>query len=198
MIGIAAHEAEEIADPVGHAEAQHLFVERHGSLNVRREEGDVPELERSDAGDLLVLAEIAPFLEQLDRGALVVLERQHLADPRNGVVAQLAADAILGKLPRQIAEIGPGCNLERQFDAVRPVGFVELDRQRTDLAGEKGAILFALGHDQTHELLVVGDGLFQVRRLKGGVSDSFRLDHGVFAPCRPPAFRRSRSAYIAR
>ena len=198
MIGVAAHEAEEIADPVGDAEAQHLLVERHGSLDVRREEGDVPELERSDAGDLLVLAEIAPFLEQLDRGALVVLERQHLADPRNGVVAQLAAHAVLGKLARQIAEIGPGRNLERQLDAVRAVGFVELDRQLPDLAGEEGAILLALGHDQAHELLVVGDGLFQVRRLEGGVSNSSRLDHGALLLCRPPAFRRSRSAYIAR
>ena len=79
----------------------------------------MPELERADAGDLLVLAEIAPVLEQLDRGAFVVLEREHLADAGNGIVAQLAAHAVLGQLPRQFAEIGIGRDLERQLDAVR-------------------------------------------------------------------------------
>ena len=140
----------------------------------------MPELERADAGDLLVLAEIAPFLEQLDRGAFVVLEREHLADPGNGIVAQLAAHAVLRQLPRQFAEVGAGRDFERQFDAVRPIGLVELDRERSDLAGEEGAVLFALRHDQSHELLVVRDGLFQVRRLEGGVSDPSRFDHGTF------------------
>jgi hypothetical protein len=50
----------------------------------------VAELERADADRLQMLAEITPFLEQRDRRALVVLERQHLADAGNGVVAQLA------------------------------------------------------------------------------------------------------------
>src|SRR5262245_63222872 len=79
MVGIAAHEAEEIADPVGDAKAQLALVECHGALDVGRVEGDMSELERPDTGDLRVLGEIAPFLEQLDRRALVVLERQHLA-----------------------------------------------------------------------------------------------------------------------
>src|SRR5262249_25314780 len=177
MIAVAAHEAEEIPDPVGDAEAEHLLVERHGALDVGREEGDVPELERPDAGDLRVLAEIAPVLEQLDGGALVVLERQHLAHAGNRIIAQLAAHAVLGELARQLAEVGIGRDLERQLDAVSPVGLVELDHELPDLGGEKRAILFALGHDQPHKLVVVRDRLFQVRRLEGGMADSSRLDH---------------------
>src|SRR5262245_8218300 len=96
MTRIAAHEAEEIADPVGDAKAEDALVECDGALDVRRVEGDVSELERPDAGDLRMFGEIAPFLEQLDPGSFVVLERQHLAHTRHGVVAQLAAHALLG------------------------------------------------------------------------------------------------------
>src|SRR5437764_9246186 len=101
MIGITAHETEEIPDPVRHAKAEHLLVESDGALNIGREEGDVPQLERADAGNLLVLAEIAPLLEQLDSRALVIVKRQHLADSGHGIVAQLAAHAILRKFARQ-------------------------------------------------------------------------------------------------
>src|SRR6516164_5125163 len=181
MIRIAAHEAEEIADPVGDAKAEHPLVERHGALDVGRVEGDVSELERPDAGDMRVLGEVVPFLEQLDRRSLVVLERQHLAHAGNGIVAQLAAHAVLGQLPRQLAEVGIGRDFERQFDAVRSIRLVELDHQLPDLGGEKGALLLAFGHDQPHELPVIRDGLFQVRRLEGGVADASRLDHGVIS-----------------
>src|SRR6516225_10568370 len=105
MIGIATHEAEEIADPVGDAKAEHLLVKADGTLDVGREKGDMPELQRADAGDLLVLAEIVPVLEQLNRRALVVLERQHLAYSRDGIVAQLAAHTVFGELARHLAEI---------------------------------------------------------------------------------------------
>src|SRR5262245_10231336 len=74
MIRIAAHEAEEVADPIGDAKAEHLLVESDGALDVRRVESDVSELERADAGDLRMLAEIAPFLEQFDGRSFVVLE----------------------------------------------------------------------------------------------------------------------------
>src|SRR5436190_19386630 len=105
MIGITAHETEEIPDPVRHAKAEHLLVESDGALNIGREEGDVPELERADAGNLLVLAEITPFLEQLDSRALVIVKRQHLADSGYGIVAQLDAHAILRKFERQFIEV---------------------------------------------------------------------------------------------
>src|SRR6516165_8400497 len=178
MIGIAAHEAEEIADPVGDAKAEHLLVEADGTLDVGREKGDMPELQRTDAGDLLVLAEIAPVLEQLDGGALVVLERQHLAYARDGIVAQLAAHPVPGKRARHLAEIGIGRDLERQLDAVRAVRLVQRNHELADLAGEECPVLFTLGHDQAHEPVVVCNRLVQIRRLESGMSDASWPDHG--------------------
>src|SRR6516165_9283509 len=179
MIGIAAHEAEEIADPVGDAKAEHLLVEADGTLDVGREKGDMPELQRTDAGDLLVLAEIAPVLEQLDGRALVVLERQHLAYSRDGIVAQLAAHSVPGKLARHLAEIGIGRDLERQLDAVRAVRLVQRNHELADLAGEERPVLFALGHDQAHEPVIVCNRLVQIRRLESGMSDPSCSDHGL-------------------
>ena len=46
-----------------------------------------------------------------------------------------------------------------------------------DLGGEEGAVLLALGHDQSHEFVVVSDRLLQVGRLEGGVADASGLDH---------------------
>src|SRR5215510_10114598 len=195
MIRIATHEAEEIANPVGDAKAQHPLVECHGALDVGCEEGDMSQLERPDTGDLRVLGEIAPFLEQLDRRSLVVLERQHLAHAGDGIVAQLAAHAVLGQLPRQLAEVGIGRDFERQFDAVRSICLVELDHQLPDLGGEKGAVLVALGRDQPHEFPVIRDGLFQVRRLEGGVADASRFDHGVISISLSGATPRPKAMY---
>ena len=80
MVGVAAHEHEKIVDPVGHLKAEHLLVEFSGLLRVVDHPGDVAEFQRADAIVLQVLAEIAPFLEQRDGGALVVLEGEDLAD----------------------------------------------------------------------------------------------------------------------
>src|SRR5262249_22423776 len=68
-----------------------------------------------------------------------------------------------------------------QFDAVRSIRLVELDHQLPDLGGEKGALFVSFGHEQSHELSVIRDGLFQVRRLEGGVADASRFDHGVIS-----------------
>src|SRR5207248_1559255 len=113
MIGIAAHEAEEITDPVGHTEAEHLLVEANGALDIRSEKRHVAKLERPDAGDLLVLAEITPVLEEIDAGALVIFERQHLTHARDRIVAQLAAHPVFFELARELAEIGIRRDLER-------------------------------------------------------------------------------------
>ena len=74
MVRVAAHEHEPVLDPVRDLKAHHLGVEIGRRLHVRNVEGDVAELERSDAGNLVMLAEIAPFGEQVDAGAFVVLE----------------------------------------------------------------------------------------------------------------------------
>src|SRR5262249_5638492 len=141
------------------------------------------------------LGEIAPFLEQLDRRSLVVLEGQHLAHAGNGIVAQLAAHAVLGQLARQLAEIGIGRDFERQFDAVCSIRFVAPDHQLPDLGGEKGAVLLALVRDQSHELPVIRDGLFQVRRVEGGVADASRFDHGVISISLSSATPRPKTMY---
>ena len=80
MVGVAAHEHEEIVDPVRHLEAQHARVELRDRLGIVDVERDVAELEHADAGDVLAAADRLPLLEQLDRGALGILERQHLAE----------------------------------------------------------------------------------------------------------------------
>src|SRR6202035_3456760 len=89
VIGIAAHEDEEIPDPVRYPEAEHFLVERDGGIHVLHHEGDMAELERPDAGYLLVLAEVAPVLEELDGGALAIRKRQDLAEPGDLIVGQL-------------------------------------------------------------------------------------------------------------
>src|SRR3984893_1666859 len=133
MIGIAPHEAEEIADPIGDAKAQHLFIEADGALDIGREEGDMTELERTDAGHLLVLAEIAPVLEQLDGGSLVVGKREHLTDAGHGIIAQLAPNAVFRKLLCKIAEIRIWRDFKRKLDTVAPVRLVQRNHQLPDL-----------------------------------------------------------------
>src|SRR6516165_11106746 len=119
MVGVTAHEAEEVPHPIGDAKTKHLLIEADSALNVGGEECDMAELERADAGNLLVLAEIAPILEQLDHGSLVILERKHLTNAGHGIVAQLAAHAVLGKPSRHLTEVGIGPDLECEPHAVR-------------------------------------------------------------------------------
>src|SRR5262245_3384264 len=87
MIGVAAQEDEEVADPVRHPEAEDALIEVGRVVWARRDEGDMAELQRARPKHLLVSPEIAPFREQLDRRALVVLERQHPAHPGDRIVA---------------------------------------------------------------------------------------------------------------
>src|SRR5690348_8145889 len=112
MIGTTAHEDEEVVDPVGDAKAEHLGIELRGLLRILDHEGDMAEFQRADAVMLQMLAEIIPFLEQRDGGALVVLKRQYRADAGRGIVAQLAFDAVLFKFAGEWAEIRIRGNFE--------------------------------------------------------------------------------------
>src|SRR5262249_1647871 len=94
VIGIAAQEHEPVLDPVGDPETQSLRVEVRHDLHVVNREGDMAELERSYAVHLMMRAEIAPLLEQVDRRPVVVLESQHRSHAGHRIVAQLALDAI--------------------------------------------------------------------------------------------------------
>src|SRR3984885_15800516 len=90
VIRVAAQEYEEIVDAVGNLEVQHLLVKLRCFSGIVHDPRNVAELERADTDRLQMFAEITPFLEQRDRRALVVLERQYLPDAGNGVVAQFA------------------------------------------------------------------------------------------------------------
>ena len=85
-------------------------------------------------------AKVAPFLEQVDRGALVVLEGEHLTHAGDGIVAQLAGDAVGRKVPGELAEIGIGRHLEGEPVAVRAIRLLELHHQQPGLGGEKDGV----------------------------------------------------------
>ena len=69
VVGTAAQEREEIAHPVGDAEAEHVDVELHHLLRVEHVEGHVPELGGNDALLLEFLPAGAALGEDLDPGS---------------------------------------------------------------------------------------------------------------------------------
>src|SRR6516162_8994570 len=62
MVGVAAHEHEEVVDPVGDAKAEHLGIELRRLLRIFDDEGDMAEFQWPDAVMLQMLAEVAPSL----------------------------------------------------------------------------------------------------------------------------------------
>jgi hypothetical protein len=80
VVGAAAHEAEEVFLPVRHAEAEDLLVERDERMDVGHHECDVPKLRRADRDRLAHRRRGAPFVEDLDRRALGIVECQHRFD----------------------------------------------------------------------------------------------------------------------
>jgi hypothetical protein len=112
VVCVAAHEHEEIIDPVGDAEAQHLAVELDHRLRLRHEEGDMSDLEHAGAHHLLLVADMTPFAEQLDAGAFGILERQHLGQARNGVVTLFRRNSVLLQFAADVGEVRGGRHLE--------------------------------------------------------------------------------------
>ena len=74
MVRAAAHEDEPVLDPVRHAETQYAAIEVGELLRLRNDEGEVPELDRSNAGDGLRLADWRLGREKFAHGALGILE----------------------------------------------------------------------------------------------------------------------------
>ena len=66
MIRIAAHEDEEVADPVGDAESEDVLVEAHGGLDIGREERGMAELARHDAMERISRPGAGAGREQFD------------------------------------------------------------------------------------------------------------------------------------
>ena len=113
------------------------------------------ELERPDPRHLGVLAEIAPVLEQLDGRALVVLEGEHLADAGNGVVAQLALDAVLAELARESpkSEFGATSNESLAQRSWSPL--LSWIASWPILVAEKDAVLLPCGDRQAQQVSVI-------------------------------------------
>src|SRR5262245_11378607 len=74
MVGVAAEKYEQVFDPIGDAKAEHLFVERRDAFRIRCDIGEMADLDRTDAGGLMLLADALPLREQLDRGAFRIGE----------------------------------------------------------------------------------------------------------------------------
>jgi hypothetical protein len=59
---------------------------------------------------------------------------------------------------------------------------VQLDRELAELGGEESALALAPGQRKPHHFGEMGDGLVEIGRLEGCVSDPSHLDHGRL-PC---------------
>src|SRR6516162_234949 len=135
------------------------------------------EFQWPDAVMLQMLAEVAPFLEQFDGRTLVVLKRKHRANAGNGIVAQVAFEAVLFERAGEFAEIRMRRDLERQAGAALGGGLVDLHGEQPNLAREVRAILLALGQNESDDLGVIIDHPLHIGRFERSVADAPGLDH---------------------
>ena len=178
--GIAAHEHEVVADPVGNLEAEHVGVEVHGLGEVGREIGDMAELDDGDALGGLLVGERVPCREQLDLGALRVGEFQHVGDAGRRIVAALAANAVLGQIafaasPRSVSGAISNDSLRQPTLDCRAAARPRDDR---DCSPETPVLVLGRDHQPDDVRVVIGQPV-DVLCLKDGVSNSAGLDHDI-------------------
>ena len=178
VVGIAAHEHEDVLDPVGHAEAEDALVEIRDRLHVRHHEGDVAELERRDAADRLVRRQELPVRDQLDGGALDVLEGERASTcpecRRCGSSLLMPCDGQpLGDLAEVRVRARPGTRAWRSA----PLALDGCSTSCPTLHDEQRAILLARRDDEAGDLGVVLDLRLEIRRLEGRVRDAPDFDH---------------------
>ena len=137
------------------------------------------ELDRPDAGDLLVLADRRLSGEYLADRPLGILERQHTGYAGRWIVARLAAHALGLDAAPDVVELGVRRDLERQPRATRVITLFELHREITKLGRKKGAAVFPLGQCQTGNLSEIVDLPVDVRRLKCRMANPLDVDHGA-------------------
>ena len=171
VVGVAAQEHEEVADPVRHPEAQNLGVKLCNRLGVGDAERDVAELESPDAGHLVVVAEMAPLAKQLDGRAFGILKRQDLGHAGHAVVCRSAADAVpLQTCAESASSMSRGTSNESLLQrACVPCCSSIASCPRRDA---RNARLASRPASQTDHLRVVLDRLVEIRRLEGGMSDT--------------------------
>jgi len=178
VIDAASHEHEEVADPVGNAKAQGLFVERGDGGGIGMVEGDVAELERPRAGAGRLDVEKAPIREQLDDGALGIGEGDQARHPGQRIAAGLRLHPEIAEATGEIVCPEIARNLERQPGAALARALFENDGELSQRRGKTGAIGFAARQHEADDLLVVFDLPVDVGRLEGGVADPLDFDHG--------------------
>ena len=135
------------------------------------------ELDRPDAGNLLVLADRRLGGEHLAHRSLAVLERQHPGDAGTWIVARLAAQALGLDAAADVVELGVGRDLERQSRAARMVALLELDREIAQLGREEGAAVFPLRQCESGDLGEIVDLPVELGRLERRVADPLDVDH---------------------
>src|SRR5262245_9612401 len=181
VVGIAAQEDEKILHPVRNPKTKHAFVEVRDRFWIGHEKRQVSELVGSDANDLMIVTEIVPLREQLDRRALGIMKRQHARRTRRTVAALLARNSLPRQLAAQVVEVGLRSDLERQLGAASFRAERKFDRELADLRCEKGLVLLAPDEREPVDLRVIVDLPLEIGCVETRVSDAADLDHDLTA-----------------
>ena len=91
---------------------QQMLVEHRNGFRIGCKESDMPELQRSDAGCLLVVADMTAFGKKLDNRSIWIRKRQQPGNAGSGFAAFLALNSLIGKLPAHGREIRTRSDLE--------------------------------------------------------------------------------------
>ena len=177
MVGPAAQEGEEVAHPVGDAEAEHVAVEGGDLLHVDDVEGDVSELQRHDALLVEWLRRERALAEDFQDRALRIGEGDHLRDRRLGGGLPFHLDAVGLDLFGEGFQVPVRCDLEGEAVAFGFAGLAQDDRVVVEGAGEIGGVRLPLDQGEAQDLRVIVDLTVEIRRQECGVRDAFHSDH---------------------
>src|SRR4029450_4285949 len=119
IVATAAQKREEIAHPIGFANAEHLAIELRDVLDVGDEKRDVAELVRDNAFSRKALAGEGVAFEYFHHGALRILEGDHVRDRGLGVSQALGLDAVALDLFLERAEVVLRRDLKSETRALR-------------------------------------------------------------------------------
>ena len=164
MIDAAAEEYEEITDPIGGAEAEHLFVECRGCFRIRYGKCKMTELDRDGAAKRRTLRYKSWLREQLNRGSLGVAERQHAGKAGNVVLAGLAFEAHVSELARHVGKTERWRHLEGQTGTILLAAVFQNDRELAAVGGKKGTVFLAIDEMEPNDFAVIVDLLVDVGR----------------------------------
>jgi hypothetical protein len=107
------------------------------------------------------------------------LERQHLRNAGDGIVARLTTQALCLDALTDIVEFSVACDLKGKLCATGLRTGFKSDNKITMLGREIGAAVVPLGYVKAVDLGEVGDLALDVRRLQSNVAESSGSDHGI-------------------